>query len=223
MKILVVEDNLLISQSLSKITAEFGKTFQASSLDQAEELLDHHFFEIILLDRHLPDGDGLNLLDDIKQFSPKSKVLIVTELGDIQHRLQGWQLGSDDYICKPFVREEVKLRIKRLINLEKKNSNNWQKIGDLKFNQNNGELYTPKGPAPLRPKEFLLFVTLWRFRGHTVTKSQLIDNVWGTQTSPSFTTLDVYIRRIRMHLQSSIVKIVTTRGFGYSLIWDKNS
>lgn len=202
--------------------AEFGRILVASSLQHAYELLEKHVVEIALIDRRLPDGDGTELVEYLRDVSPSTKSLLLTSLSGLPDRLQGWRAGADDYIPKPFSREEVRLRVARLLKLHKEEGQQWSQYGELRFNLATGEVIFREQVLPIRPKEFAIFAELWRSREHTISKEQLIERVWGTAERPNIQSLDVYLRRLRMKLRNTAVAIVTVHSFGYRLTEERH-
>ncbi len=222
MHILLLEDDSLVRTSLQGMLSEFGRTLVASSLHEAYELLEKHPVEIALIDRRLPDGDGTELVEYLRDVSPSTKSLLITNLSGLPDRLQGWKAGADDYIPKPFSREEVRLRVARLLKLRKETAQQWKKYGELRFNLDTDEIIFRNQPLPIRPKEFAIFTELWRSREHTISKEQLIERVWGSAERPNIQSLDVYLRRLRMKLRNTAVSIITVHSVGYRLTEEKH-
>lgn len=217
MHILLLEDDSLVRNSLQGVLTEFGRVHPAASLQEAYNAVTAHNITIALVDRRLPDGDGVELVQHLRDHSPHTKTLLVTSLADLSSRLDGWRSGADDYIAKPFSREEVRLRIARLTRLSKEASAEWETFGRLRFNKSNGDMLCGTQPLYLRPKEFEIFVVLWRNRGKTTTKQQLVNSVWGLTDQPNPATLGVYVRRLRMRLRPTGVLVTTVHRHGYAL------
>lgn len=217
MHILLLEDDSLVRSSLCGVLTEFGRVHPVTSLHEAYEALTTHNMGIALVDRKLPDGDGLELVQHLHDHSPHTKTVLVTSLADLSSRLHGWRSGADDYIAKPFSREEVRLRVARLTKLHKETSSEWETFGALTFNKNNGDVFYGSKPIYLRPKEFEIFIVLWRNRGKTTTKQQLVNSVWGLTDQPNPATLGVYVRRLRMSLRPTGVLVTTVHRHGYML------
>lgn len=222
MHILLLEDDSLIRTSLQGMLAEFGRIHPAASLQEAYAILDKRSVELALIDRRLPDGDGTELVEYLQDASPTTKSLLITGLSGLPDRLKGWRAGADDYIAKPFSREEVRLRVARLLRLHKEAANQWVECGELRFNVLSGEVSFKNKPISLRPKEFAILVALWRNREHTVTKDILITQVWGTIDRPNKQSVDVYLRRLRMKLRNTSVSITTIHSYGYMLTVERH-
>lgn len=217
MNVLLLEDDPLIARSLQHMLLEFGNVLVAHTVESAFSVLDENCIDIALIDRILPDGDGIEVLTYLHQNSPQCRTLVVSGLSSLSERLRGWHVGADDYIAKPFSREEVRLRVKRLTLLQKETSLVWEDYADLHFNPNTGQASHQGRPLHFRPKEFALFLALWRHKEHTLTREELHAAVWGASQGPMRVTLDVYIRRIRIILKLTHVRIKTTHRIGYML------
>lgn len=217
MNVLLVEDDPLIYPSLEHMLAEFGRVSVATTIESALTIIDTTIVEMALIDRCLPDGDGLEVLEYLQTTNPYSKSLLITNLSSLPDRLEGWRKGADDYIAKPFAREELRLRVSRLTILQKESLLHWETFGDIRFNPSTGEAWHQQNMLHFRPKEFQLFLMLWRHKGHILSRDELITSVWGCSVGPTRATLDVYIRRTRIVLKHTKVRIGTSHGIGYFL------
>lgn len=223
MHILLLEDDSLIRSSLTGVLAEFGHVHPVKSLRDAYETLESRNIDIALIDRRLPDGDGTELVEHLQAHCPHTKSILVTSMAGLPDRLEGWRMGADDYIAKPFSREEVRLRVMRLTRLNREAGVQWERFGGLRFNKLTGDAFVGKMPLYLRPKEFAIFLLLWRNRDHIVAKQHLVQTVWGLSDHPNPSTIGVYVRRLRMNLKPAGLTIQTFHRHGYKLIEGKST
>jgi len=133
----------------------------------------------------------------------------------VDDRITGLTEGADDYLPKPFSVRELELRVSHLLGLERTTPDGWTQLGELRFNRVTGETFSGEQVVRLRPREAQILSCLLRFKNRVVTRDTIVNHVWGGSTVPTNTTLDVYLRRLRMMLGKSSAYIETVRGFGY--------
>ncbi len=214
-RVLIVEDDLLLLRQLANL---FERTYQvvtAQTIAQADAALEKQKIDVVLLDRLVSDGDTIEMLPYIRDCSPSTRILMMSSRSAVEERISGLSEGADDYVPKPLEPQEVLLRVRRLLQLERAPVDDWLYAGILRFNRETGETYTGEHPIHLRPREAQILGCLLRFKNRVVTRDTIISHVWGAEELPTNTTLDVYLRRIRMILGEASKYIETVRGFGY--------
>ncbi len=221
-RILVLEDDELLSLTLKSILSKFEeyKIERAASLKKAFELSSDMGFELIIVDRNLEDGDGIEFVKYIRENSPATKILFLTSKGELDQRLEGFKAGADDYLPKPFSKAEFEYRVMSLLSLKRLSEDEKYRIEDLVFYPKQGVVIFDDGKKlHLRPKENDLLYILVLNAPRIVDRDKIIDFIWGTaEDAPSKKSLDVYIRRLRMKLgKKAGSKLKTSRGFGFSL------
>lgn len=216
-KVLILEDNCELNECLRGIVLSLGlTTIQAYSLSDCYEVIDSEPIELFILDRKLPDGDSIELVEYICESSPQSKILFLSQFSEEYDRITAYKLGADDYLPKPFSLKEVKLKIDILLHRNKSQDSELLTFGNLQLNPETYELYVNHHRFQMRKKEAEILACLIRHRNAVVTRTTVISHVWGYEDFiPTNTTLDVYIRKIRLHLKKSNTKIRTIRGTGY--------
>ncbi len=216
MILLVENDQALVAQLTAVLSVFKTPIVTAHTLAQAEELLCEHTPEVMILDRILDDGDGLELAQIVHNDALPTRVLILSSLGTLQERLRGLEQGVDDYLPKPFSLSELVLKVKTLLYRRKENPTKTLTLGPMSISPETGELTLGKIHTKLRKREMEIFASLVRYKNQVLSRDKLIDLVWGQADDlPTHATLDVYIRRIRMALGGDSECIETVRGFGY--------
>lgn len=217
--ILLVENDLSLATALKQllVNAEYAvKT--ASSLEQAYELLNKTGFELVIIDRLLDDGDGIELAGFLQEVSFGTKVLFLTQKNEVAERLEGLEQGADDYLGKPFETREFLLRVKLLLKRQKLKDQDYLQAGEVWLQPSSGRLRLADQERTIRKREAEILACLLRLQGTVVSKAALIEYVWQSQEDiPTYTTLEVYIRRLRVLLGKHHELIKTIRGFGYTI------
>lgn len=215
--ILLAENDKSLSQTLYTLLHQKGFSVSCvSDLESAYEVMDSKACDLIIIDRLLDDGDGIELVSYAREVSSYSHLLCLSQLDSGKEKIHGLAKGADDYLAKPFDTEELMLRVERLLAKQKLKNDRELVVGAVHLFPETGQVLTPQGKVQLRRRESQLLSCLFRYQNRTLSRDNLIDMVWkGTSSIPSYTTLDVYIRRIRVALGASKDIIQTVRGFGY--------
>ncbi len=215
-KILLVEDSVQLLKTLHEsLPLSQYKTRSARSVSNAYSQLADHKFDLLVVDRHLPDGDGLEIVEHLQKNRIETPILILTELNSLLERVRGLRGGADDYLGKPFALEEFQLRVERLIQKVKRLDSHYIKVGCVRLDPETGMVFVSRRPIRFRKREFEILSFLFRHKNTVISPQMLIENVWQENELPTLTTINVYIRRIRLMLgrQSKIIR--TLRGYGY--------
>lgn len=221
MRILIIEDdvnlNNIIKYQLEKEGYQVESCFDGR---EALRFIRQQFADLILLDRMLPHISGMELLKELRNIGDSTPVLMLTALGTLSDRVEGLNMGADDYLVKPFAMEELMARIRSLSRRVGNNSPNSNLVfGDISYKEITNELSGPLGRCTLSQREGALMEVLIRSNGQTLNRSQLINNVWGLSSEVEDGNLDNYIFFLRRRLKgiSETVSIQTVRGVGYHL------
>ncbi|WP_354625387.1 response regulator transcription factor [Psychromonas sp. MME2] len=223
MRILVVEDNLTTRQYLQKALQEQG--YQVDLADNGKDglfLALEHDYQLILLDRMLPQLDGLSVLSTLRNANNKTPVLILSALDSVSERVRGLREGGDDYLVKPFALSELLIRIEILIKrrvLGTQPSSTIQ-VSDLKMDLLSHKVYRGLIEVPLQPKEFKLLRYLMEHAGQVVSRSLLFEAVWDYHFDPQTNVIDVHVARLRkkVELDGYPPLLETVRGVGYRMV-----
>lgn len=216
-EILILEDDLLLAQTIARLLANCGFSTQiCRRLASAYDYLKTHQPEVVIVDRVLPDGDGLEIAEYLQETSFKTKVLVLSQKAETLSRVEGLTKGADDYLAKPFAAQELKLRVQSLTNKIKQHQRQSLEIGRLKIYPEESLIEVNRQPKKLRRKELQVLHCLVTHKDRVVTRRQLENWLWGCQEDiPTRTALDVYIKRVRHHLGECQHQLRTVRGCGY--------
>jgi DNA-binding response OmpR family regulator len=185
-----------------------------STAAQALEITFEHEFALAIVDRRLPDGDGLDVLRAIRTRGDDLLVVMLTARGEITDRVEGLDLGADDYIAKPFSFDELLARVRARLRARSDQASvltSTQIELDLRTRRARG----PAGEVELTQREFTLLETFLRHRGQVLSREQLISQVWGMDFDPGTNLVDVYVGYLRRKLGEGAIE--TVRGAGYRL------
>lgn len=216
MKILIVEDDSLLQKGLYGAITSNGYVCEvASNGKQAEDLIEFAQFSLIILDLGLPDCDGLELLTRWRKKNIDIPVLILTARDTIEDRVEGLDLGADDYLIKPFALTELLARIRALIRRNQGTADNIVNYGPISIDIKLQKATLNNQEVILTPKEFILLSRLMLKAGEKVHRSLLQNDLYDWQSDPSSNVLEVYIHALRNKLGKDLIK--TVRGYGYQL------
>lgn len=172
---------------------------------------------LILLDRTLPDGDGIELAEYVAETDQTSLLVIISAKAMLHDRIEGLRKGADDYLSKPFSTAELMLKVEKLLRTTKHHEGGVIEYGPLKLLVDRGQVVLGQHLLRLRRREFQILAYLAAQKGRVITRGQLIEHIWPDGVTPSFARIDVYIRRLRMMLGEHGKLIKTMKGFGYSM------
>ncbi len=218
MRILLAEDNRTLADWLEKALRHggFAVDCMRDGVD-ADHVLLTQAYDLVILDLGLPRMDGLDVLKRLRRRGSSAPVLILTARGEIEARVEGLNLGADDYLTKPFSLSELEARINALIRRAQGSASPLQTLGELEYSSVD-RMFRLRGEVlALRPKEHAVLEVLIARAGKAVAKASLHDHIFTLGESASAEAVEVYIHRLRKRLQGSGVGIVTLRGLGYVL------
>ncbi|WP_280562851.1 MULTISPECIES: response regulator [unclassified Chromohalobacter] len=217
MRLLVIEDDPLIARSLEQALTPLGNTVDVFTHHaQAREALQGGHFDLVLLDLGLPDGNGLTLLAELRQRGDTTPVLILTARDGIDDRVEGLDLGADDYLAKPFSLAELEARVRALLRRSQQRADNRLMFGPLAFDAASGVATLDERVLDLPRRELLLLEGLLLHAGSITPREALENRLFGYgDVGPN--ALEVYISRLRKRLKDSGLRIRTFRGLGYRL------
>jgi two-component system copper resistance phosphate regulon response regulator CusR len=222
MRLLLVEDEIDIQSFLHRSLQEAGYQVEvASDGKSGERLAVEGSFDILIVDLGLPDQDGITLILRLRQLGVRAPVLILSARRSVDDRVRGLEQGGDDYLTKPFALAEL---LARLRNLLKRNSpaateSTRLRVQDLELDLLRREATRSGKVLQLTQQEFVLLEYLCRNAGRVVTRSMILDEVWGMRIQPDTNVVDVHIYRLRGKVdgagQPPLIR--TMRGVGYVL------
>ncbi|WP_165191723.1 response regulator transcription factor [Caulobacter soli] len=218
MKVLLIEDELELASALCAALERHGLVVDhVGSLADAEEAAQSGDHDAVLLDRALPDGEGLGLIPILRLRRPGVPIIVLTARGEMSDRVAGLDLGADDYLAKPFAVEELLARVRAVRRRPVTMITEPVRLGRLQYDLTNDEAQVGDRRLDLPRRELRVLVTLMRRRGRTVLRSALEDAVYGFDDDIQSNTLDAHISRLRRKLveASAGVEIHAIRGVGY--------
>ena len=222
MRVLLVEDEVEIQSFLQRSLTEAGYQVEAAGdARTAERMSVESTHDVLVVDLGLPDEDGLSLILRLRQLGLRAPVLILSARRSVDDRVRGLEQGGDDYLTKPFALAEL---LARLRNLVKRNSSSVTeatrlRVLDLELDLLRREASRSGEILNLTPQEFVLLEYLCRNAGRVVTRSMILDEVWGMRIQPDTNVVDVHIYRLRGKVDTDGRRplIRTLRGVGYVL------
>ena len=220
MKILVIEDDLEGRNVLVQGLVESGQEV-TSAPDFAEgfALAETGAFDVLIIDRMLPGGDGLNIVAALRAHGIMTPAVFLTALNEVDDRVAGLRAGGDDYIAKPFSFLELLARLEAVIRRKGPAPDTILRVGDLEMNLLARTVKRANTEIALMPREFRLLEFLVRHAGQTVTRTMLLEGVWKYRFEPETKIIDVQMSRLRQKIDRGFEEslIHTVRGSGYRI------
>jgi len=217
MKILLLEDDALLSKILTK---HLKKSYDVTPLydgDSALEKVETEKFDLLILDSNVPGISGLELIKELRSYNDTTPIIMITAYQDTLHLKNAFTNGCNDYIKKPFELDELDMRIEnisRIFNIEQDNIIAISK--HILFDATNNQIITDNKSFSIAKKESEFLNYLVTNKNRTVSKEELTQNLWSFENMPSDATLRVYIRNLRALIGKESIK--TIRGMGYRLV-----
>jgi DNA-binding response OmpR family regulator len=217
-KVLVVEDDKKLSGFIRKgLEAEGFVVDLCDHGDEGFTLAKTKSYDAIVLDIMLPGRDGLSILRNLREKSIETPVIVLTARGSLNERLDGLNLGADDYMAKPFYVEELAARLRVVTRRWGEEGKSILSNGSVSLNLLTREVKVEGSPIELTSREFALLSYLIRSAGRVYSRAQICEHVWNYHFDPATNIVDVYIQKLRKKLDvgsgSSIIE--TVRGVGY--------
>ena len=219
--ILLVEDNQTIGQNIQKyLELEGYSVLWLQNWAYANEVVKHQEFDLVLLDLMLPGTDGLVVAKTIKQHQEQTRILMMTAKGQLEDKLEGFEVWADDYLVKPFDLEELVARIEAL--LRRSVQKDVVSYGVLTLDNLQKKIFKGWEEIKLSLKEFQILELLIRNKGMALSRLDIIEEIWGWDAGfEEDGKLDVYLSTIRRKIWKDMIE--TIKGYGYRLLSDKDS
>lgn len=216
MRILLVEDETSLAEMLGASLSRQGMVVDyAPTLAIAHEAVLSIDYDAIVLDRTLPDGEGLTLLTSLKTRTVRCPVIVLSALGGLNQRIDGLDLGADDYLTKPFATEELLARLRAVTRRPSALANARIPFGRLTFDRSHRSAEISGVALDLPRRELLVLEALILRAGRVVTRTALEEAVYGYEDEIASNTLDSHISRLRRKLEPAGLEIHVLRGIGY--------
>ncbi|WP_322081268.1 response regulator transcription factor [Burkholderia sp. BCC1972] len=220
MRILLIEDELELASAIESALEKRNIVADCvPSLSEARFAIRESQYKVVLLDRGLPDGDGVSIISDLRAAAPGIPVIMLTAAGSVDARIEGLEAGADDYLAKPFSMDELVARIRALARRSPSLQTHIVAVGALEIDLVSLVATIHGVPFELPRRELLALQALVESTGKTVRRDQLLAHVYGFDEDIQSNALDAHISRLRSKLASrdAGVEIRPIRGIGYLL------
>ena len=180
MKLLIVEDNHRLAKDMQQFLTENGFVVaHVATLHAAVEKVNVYEYDLVIIDIGLPDGSGLELIPEIKQNGQNTGILIVTAKDGVEEKVEGLDLGADDYITKPFHKAELNARIRSILRRKKFDGSNVLRMNEIAVDVMASQAYVNETPLHLTKKEYDLLVYFLYNQNRLMTKESIAEHLWG--------------------------------------------
>ena len=218
--ILVIDDDERLRELLDEyLTEKNYKVYHSDDFNSGKEILEYFIFDLVIVDRMMPSGDGINLVNIIKEKS-NTPIILLTAMGEPENKIEGLKIGADDYLAKPFEPEELFLRIKKLLNLfsDINERSEIVNFGDFTYNINDLQLKRKNKIIYLTEGENKLLIKLINKKNEIVLREELAEQDYDES---ELRKVDVQVTRLRQKIETNPKQphfLKTIRGKGYKLI-----
>lgn len=221
MRLLIIEDDVELSEAVAvSLKAEGYQVDLCHSGADAAYYYEKNIYDAVLLDRMLPEKDGIEILNDMRHAGYEVPVIMITALGDVEARIGGLDAGADDYLAKPFSVSELQARLRALFRRPRKMENTGNhSLGNTTLSMGKLQLESDKGCVTISKKEAAFLEFFFCHPGQILQREQILDRVWGTDKFVEDGNVDTYIHFVRRRLSSvnSNLAIKNVHGVGYRL------
>ena len=202
MRILIIEDEKALSNAIKDSLKTEFEIDQAFDGEEGLLYIKQDIYDAIILDLMLPIKHGYEVLEEMRKEKILTPVLILTAKDSLEDKLQGFQKGADDYLTKPFAKEELKARIQVMI---RRNNPSFYKneitFKDLRIDINNRQAYVRNEELKLQGKQFDMLEYLMNYQNRIITKEQIFDKIWGFNSETTTNVIEVYASGLRKELK----------------------
>jgi len=220
MRALILEDDERLRSLVVRTLSRAGLACdEARSIDEAEELLGVHAYELLVLDRRLPDGDGLDVCRRARARGFRHSILMLTAMDHAEAEIEGLSDGADDYLGKPFDLEVLAARARALLRRNEVRAPRELTSGGLRLDPSRRAAWRGRELLSLTAREFTILELLMRSPGAVVSREEILEQAWGEREEPMSNTIDVLVGRLRRKIDhpKGPSSIETMRGAGYRL------
>jgi two-component system copper resistance phosphate regulon response regulator CusR len=217
---LILEDDVRLRSLVVRTLTRAGLACdEASRLEEAVDLLDLHAYDLLVLDRRLPDGDGLDICRAARKKGFANSILVLTARDDPESTVEGLSEGADDYLGKPFDLSVLAARARALLRRNERRPSQELKCGNLRLDPARRLAWKDGRVLELTAREFAILETLLRRPGGVTSREEILEEAWGEREEPMSNTIDVLIGRLRRKVDSPErpSRIETVRGMGYRM------
>lgn len=218
-KLLLVEDDLNLSNSIFDFLDDFADVMQVFDGEEGLYEAESGVYDLILLDVMIPEKNGFEVLKELRAKGITTPVIIMTAKEDLDDKGRGFELGADDYLTKPFYLEELKMRIQALLKRSGKLATNNLSFGNVEVDLSTNTTTFAGQEVELLGKEFDLVVYFLQNQNVILPKTQIFDRIWGFDSDTTISVVEVYVSKVRKKLKGSDFEqnLQTLRSVGYIL------
>lgn len=220
MRALILEDDARLRSLVVRTLTRIGLACdEAETIDGADELLTLHEYDLLVLDRRLPDGDGLDVCRRARKTGFTRSILMLTARDDADATVEGLSEGADDYLGKPFDLEVLAARARALLRRNAVRPTSELVSGNLRLDASRRSVALDGKTLVLTAREFTILESLMRKPGAVLSREEILEQAWGEREEPMSNTIDVLIGRLRKKVDppGKPSRIETVRGMGYRL------
>lgn len=216
MRIVIIEDNRSVAKGIAYVLRDSGHAVDLIyDGEEADLFLKTDGGDIVILDVNLPGLNGIEVLQNLRARGDVRPVLMLTARSRTDERIAGLDAGADDYLIKPFEMAELEARLRALARRRETPVAQPMTVGMLSYDPQTRQVSGPAGTIDLPRRELAVFEAMVSLHGRTISKSQLLDSVYGTGADVDEQVVEVYVSRLRKRLKPYAVEIRAQRGLGY--------
>ena len=217
--VLIIEDRPEMAVALrALLRKESIASDYVPNVQKALEKLHVHNYDVLVIDRMLPDGDGLEILQAVKEAGAPSRAMVLSDKGDAEYRVDGLTHGADDYLAKPYHPEEFVLRVKALLRRSRIREDNCSLIGSCIVDHEHQTVQFGETVVNLTKLEYKLLRLFMDSPMLVLAKAHIMESLWSPEHMPVVATVDTVVRRLRKKLTGSCLSILTKYNNGYELV-----
>jgi DNA-binding response OmpR family regulator len=220
MRALILEDDARLRSLVSRTLTRAGLACdETSRIEEADDLLSVHDYDLLVLDRRLPDGDGLEVCRRARARGFRHSILMLTAMDHAEAEIEGLSEGADDYLGKPFDLEVLAARARALLRRNESRAPRELTSGKLRLDPSRRRVWRGEEELRLTAREFTILELLMRAPGAVVSREDILEHAWGEREEPMSNTIDVLVGRLRRKIDGAGrgSSIETVRGMGYRL------
>lgn len=223
MRLLLVEDTEDVAEAIVACFTRRGDAVDhAPTVAAARDLIAVQEYDIAILDVMLPDGEGTEVLRELRQAGKSTLVLVLTARAKVDDRISALDGGADDYLVKPFDLRELQARVRALARRTQENRSALIEFGDIVFDPARCELDVRGVTVVLTRREFSLLEIMLANRGRVISKERIFERMFSfNEVEVGMNAVETYVARLRRKLEGSRVSIRTLRGLGYQLVAER--
>ena len=223
MKILIIEDEKDLRRSMVSYLSQEGYLCEsAGDYNEAMEKIGVYEYDIFVVDIMLPGGTGLDLVAEIKKLGSQAGIIIVSAKDSIEDKIKGLEIGSDDYLTKPFHLSELNARVKSILRRRNFQGRNEIQFNEIRVNTDSRQVFIKEHEVVLTAKEYDLLLYFLANKGRVITKDSIAEHLWGDymDQADSFDFIYTHIKNLRKKLVQSGAKdyVSTVYGIGYKFL-----